>query len=181
MNRPLGVTLLAILHVLQAILAFIIGLLLVTLGSFLPRFLIHFPRLARHTGLFEVVGGILVIVALLYLCLSYGLWSGKGWAWTISLILAGLGIVLSLVALIVRGGLGVVIALILGAVIIYYLTRENVKAFFGKTQSSHTFPSVSQPTSHQQSTEASSKFCVNCGAPLTSGVKFCSRCGSRLS
>jgi len=183
MNRPFGVTLLALLHVLQAILAFIIGLVLVALGTFLPRFLTQFPRLARHTGLFEIIGAIAIIVASLYLLLSYGLWTGKGWAWTISLILAGLGIILSLVTLILRGGVGGVIALILDAVIIYYLTRVNVKAFFGKTQPPDTFPSASQSISHQQSTEASiaPKFCVNCGAPLTADVKFCSHCGSKLS
>ena len=182
MSRPLGVTLLAILHVLQAILAFIVGLVLVTVGAFLPRFLVRMPRLFRYTGLVEVIGGVVIMVALLYLLLSYGLWSGKGWAWTVSLILAGLGIVFSLTALIVRGGLGAIITLILDAVIIYYLTRINVKAFFGKAQIP-TYGPIPQPTSQPQSMNASGppRFCANCGAPVIAGVKFCSHCGSKLS
>jgi len=182
MNRPLGVTLLAILHVLQAIVAFVVGFALVAVGAFLPRFLFRMPRLFRYTGLVEVIGGIVIIVALLYLLLSYGLWSGKAWAWTVSLIFAGLGVILSLIALIVRGGLGAVVGLILDVMIIYYLTRINVKAFFGKAQFS-TYASILQPTSLPQPMHASDapRFCVNCGAPVTADVKFCSHCGSKLA
>ena len=131
-TRPLGVTLLAILHVLQAVLALIIGLVLVTLGAYLLPFLTRMPRFARHPGLLGVIGGIAIVVALLYLLMSYGLWTGKGWALTISLILAGLGVIISLIGLIARGAVGSVITLILDAVIIYYLTRNNVKSFSEK-------------------------------------------------
>ena len=179
MNRPLGVTLLAILHALQAILALLVGFVLTTVGTLLPRFLVRMPRL--FSGVVEVIGGILIIVGLLYLLLSYGLWSGKGWAWTVSLILAGLGIIFSLIAVIVRGGLGGAIPLILDAIILYYLTRTNVKTFFGKAQISAPAPTP-QPSFQAQPINASgaAKFCANCGAPLTAGVKFCSYCGSKI-
>jgi len=181
MDRPLGVTLLALLHVLQAILALTIGIVLATVGAYLMPFMGHMPRLARHPGLFAVIGGVAIIVGVLYLLLSYGLWTGKGWAWTISMVLAILGIILSLVGLIVRGGVGAVITLILDAVIIYYLTRVNVKAFFGKAQLP-SFPSVSQPNPPPSTnTTEVPKFCANCGAPVTAGVKFCSYCGSKLA
>ena len=176
-NRPLGVTLLAILHVLQAILALIVGFALIAAGALLPRFLVRMPHVFRHAGLVEVIGGIAIIVALLYLILSYGLWSGKGWAWAVSLILAGLGIIFSLIALIVRGALGGVIALILDAVIIYYLTRSNVKAFFGKAQLS-TYAPVAQPISKAS---GAPRFCANCGAPVAADVNFCAHCGSKLA
>jgi len=182
MNRPLGVTLLAILHVLQAILALIIGLVLVALGTYLIPFLVRMPRFARHPGLLGVIGGIAIGMALLYLLLSYGLWTGKSWAWTISLILAGLGIIMSLVGLIARGAVGAIIALILNAVIIYYLTRINVKAYFGKAQPL-TYPSISQPNQQPPPMNNSDtpRFCANCGAPAAMGVKFCSYCGSKLA
>jgi len=181
-TRPLGVRLLAILHVLQAVLALIIGLVLVTLGAYLLPFLTRMPRFARHPGLLGVIGGIAIVVALLYLLMSYGLWTGKGWAWTISLILAGLGVIISLVGLIARGAVGSVITLILDAVIIYYLTRNNVKIFFGKAQSSAS-SSTSQTNAQPAPVKASgdAKFCVNCGAPVTTGVKTCSYCGSKLA
>jgi len=180
MNRPLGVTLLAILHVLQAILALIIGLVLIALGAYLLPFLVGMPRFARHPGLLGIIGGIAIVMALLYLLLSYGLWTGKGWAWTISLILAGLGIIISLVGLILRSAVGAIITLILDALIIYYLTRINVKAYFGKAQPL-AYPSTSQPNQQppQMNNSDTPKFCVNCGAPAATGVKFCSYCGSQ--
>jgi hypothetical protein len=76
--RPLGVTLLALLHVLQAVLLFVGGLALLVLGEFVRRGLFRFPNLFR--GLLSVIGAVLFIIALLYLVLAYGLWTGKGWA-----------------------------------------------------------------------------------------------------
>ena len=180
MNRPLGVTLLAILHVVQAVLALFVGVVLVALGALLPRFFIRIPR--RLGGVVEVIGVIILVVAFLYLVLAYGLWSGKSWAWIVSLILAGLGIIFSLLALLVRGWLAI-LALILDAVIIYYLLQPKVKAFFGEAKITPSAPPpvTSIPTQPQPMNTTGAKFCPNCGAPLISDTKFCSHCGNKLS
>jgi uncharacterized membrane protein (DUF2068 family) len=60
--------------------------------------------------------------------MAYGLWNGKRWAWTITLIISGIGIILGIASIAV----GNVFQIIINGVIIYYLYRPNVKAFFGK-------------------------------------------------
>jgi phage-related protein len=57
-----------------------------------------------------------------------------GWAWILSLIFAVLGIIGSVISL-ARGGLGPIVTFVLDVVIIFYLTRPNVKAFFGESKS----------------------------------------------
>ena len=171
---------LAALHVLQAILLFVVGLALLAVRAVMPRMMLHYPRL--FGGLLPVIGGVLIVVALLDVVFAWGLWSGKGWAWILTSIFAVLGILFSLVSLI-RGGLGSIIILIIDIVIIYYLTRPNVKAFFGEAKTSTSTP-IPAPTMLAQppttSTSGNNKFCSNCGAPVTSDEKFCAHCGAKL-
>ena len=177
-SRPFGITLLAGLHVLVAILYILGGIALIALGAFVRR---GFFGTHRHLGGFaSLIGVIVIIVAVLYLALAWGLWVGKGWAWAISLVLAGLGIIISLVSLI-TGAFWTVIVLILDVIIIYYLLTPHVRAFFGeyKVTAPPQTPSQSvQPTSQPS---ISDRFCPNCGAPLEGSEKFCSHCGKPVS
>jgi hypothetical protein len=126
-----------------------------------------------------LIGGVLFVIGILDLGLAYGLWTGKGWAWIISLILAILGIIGSLFSL-ARGGFGAVVILILDAIILYYLTRPNVKAFFGESKK---IVPTAQPSPTVQTAPAAPSMagnCKNCGAPVKSGEKFCSHCGAQV-
>jgi hypothetical protein len=69
----------------------------------------------------------LLILGLISFLLAYGLWTGKGWAWTLTFIFSIIGMLLGLVSL----PFGIIIILI-DVLILYYLTRPHVKAFFGK-------------------------------------------------
>jgi hypothetical protein len=69
------------------------------------------------------------IAGVLSFVLGYGLWKGRGWAWTWTLIFSILGLIVSIVGIAV--GIGI-IGVVIYAIIIYYLTRARVKAFFGK-------------------------------------------------
>lgn len=175
-TRPTGVTILAVLHVLQAILLSLGGLALLAMGFLLSRLLLRFPNLLR--GLLPVIGAGLIVIALLDVVLAYGLWTGKGWAWIISLILAALGILFSLASLAFRGA-GGVITLIINAVIVYYLTRPNVKAFFGEGPKA-TVQTQAQQVPPAAATATGSKYCSNCGAPATPAEQFCAHCGTKL-
>jgi hypothetical protein len=139
--------------------------------------ILRFPNLLR--GLLPVIGTILIIVALLDAVLAYGLWSGRGWAWILSLILAAVGILFSLISLVFRGGVGGLVTLIIDAVIVYYLTRPNVKAFFGEIPL--PAPAPPRPIQPPYSTGTDSRYCPSCGAPATTGEKFCSHCGTILA
>jgi uncharacterized membrane protein HdeD (DUF308 family) len=63
-HRPLGVTVIAILTIIGGIIFLASGLILLILG----------------------IGIILLALGIAYLVMAYGLWKGKGWAWTITLI-----------------------------------------------------------------------------------------------
>lgn len=108
-NRPLGVTLVAILTGIGGLIFLSSGLLLLIVG----------------------LGIILLALGIAYLAMAYGLWNGRGWAWTITLILSVIGIIVD-IASIVYGNVAAIVSLIIHAVVIYYLYRPNVRTFFGK-------------------------------------------------
>jgi hypothetical protein len=128
MERPFGVTILAVLTVINALVSFglsaLVGVIFGWVGALVPGVFGGF--LAAIAIIFSIVA---VAFGLIYLLLAWGLWSGKGWAWTITLILTVLSLIGSLVT--AASGLGIV-SLIIDVLILYYLTRPHVKAFFGK-------------------------------------------------
>ncbi|MDN5847344.1 MAG: hypothetical protein L0H53_13845 [Candidatus Nitrosocosmicus sp.] len=110
-NRPLGVTIIAILAILGGIGSLVGGIVLVAIIPFL--------------------GAALIIIGLAYFGVAYGLWQGLKWAWIITLIVTVVAFISGLGSIIV-GNVGAVIPVIINAIIIYYLFRPNVKAYFGK-------------------------------------------------
>src|SRR5260370_28366262 len=80
------------------------------------------------------MGAILLIIGILELVYGIGFFGGKGWAWTLAMIGSILQIVFGIVS-IVFGSVGSVLGLIISILILYYLTRPHVKAFFGKKPS----------------------------------------------
>ena len=109
-HRPLGVTIIAVLLVIAGIISFVGGLILLII----------------------LVGIVFLALGIAYFVMAYGLWKGRGWAWTISLIISGIGIVMGIVYIIQDPFGGGIVNIIINGVIIYYLNRPNVKAFFGK-------------------------------------------------
>jgi hypothetical protein len=79
------------------------------------------------------IGGVLIAVGIGYLVVSYGLLKGKGWAWSVTLILSFIGIVICIVS-IVAGNFFAIINLIINIWIIWYLYKSHVKVFFGKSE-----------------------------------------------
>ena len=110
--RPLGVTIISILTAIGGIVFLASGAVLLVVG----------------------IGIILLALGIAYFVMAYGLWTGKRWAWTITLILSVIGIIVA-IASIVAGNVGAIISIIIHGVVIYYLYRPNVKAFFGKQSS----------------------------------------------
>jgi uncharacterized membrane protein HdeD (DUF308 family) len=90
-------------------------------AAVLPEFSVYFIGIAS----------ILIAIGIAYLVVSYGLMKGRGWAWSVTLILSYIGIVFSIVA-IVSGNLASIPQLIISIIIVYFLYRPHSKAFFGK-------------------------------------------------
>ena len=88
-------------------------------------------------GIGIAIGGVLLAIAIAYLVVAYGLLKGFGWSWTFAVILSIISIVLNAVSVAV-GNFYSIISIIISGLILYYLYRPHVKAFFGKGVSGYT-------------------------------------------
>lgn len=77
------------------------------------------------------IGGILLALAIVSFVVAYGLLKGLGWAWTVTVILSIISIVLNAIS-IAAGNISSIISIIISGIILYYLYRPHVKAYFGK-------------------------------------------------
>jgi len=133
-HRPLGVTIIAILTIIGGI-----GFLASGIAAVVAA-----PFLSDTEGLSAGIGAVLIALGIAYFVMAYGLWKGKGWAWTITLVLSFIGIAFG-IASIITGNIGAVFHLIINIIVVYYLYRPNVKAFFGKSVSYSSSTSDSAP------------------------------------
>lgn len=165
MERPLGVTVIAILVVIGGVMSLFGGISLVIVGALLSTSFTDVSTSSPFIGsLFGVLsaglGAVLLIVGIGYIIMSYGLLKGKGWAWTITIILTLIGIAINIISAITGGVsnmstinnmngasnsfaygiIGSVIGIAISVAIIYYLYRPRVKLFFGKTSSKISTP-----------------------------------------
>ena len=108
-HRPLGVTIIAILAIISGISSLAAGAVTLIFG----------------------IGIVLLAIGIAYLVVAYCLWIGRDWAWMVTLILSVISIISS-IATIATGHVEAIISVIIPAVVIYYLYRPNVKAYFGK-------------------------------------------------
>ena len=77
------------------------------------------------------VGSTLLILGVISLIVAYGLFKAKKWAWTINVALSIITIAIGVVS-IVTGNIGSIASIAISGVILYYLYRPHVKAYFGK-------------------------------------------------
>ncbi len=101
-KRPLGVTILTILMVISGISHLV--------NSFNP---------------------VTIALAIAWFVLAWGLFTGKGWAWIITVIVAIISIIFSIISIVI-GSYGGIASLIIAAIILYYLNRSEVKSYFGR-------------------------------------------------
>jgi hypothetical protein len=111
LSCPDGVTVIGILSILAGI------------GTFI---------LAAIAG---AIGVILIPISIVHFVVAYGLLKGRPWAWTLTVIISIIAIVLNVLTIAILSILSI-ISIIFEAIILYYLYRPHVKAYFGKTVSS---------------------------------------------
>lgn len=83
-------------------------------------------------GIGIAFGIVLLAIAIVSFVVAYGLLKGKGWAWTVSIILSIISIVWNAITLVTAANYGGIISIIISGIILYYLFRPHVKAYFGK-------------------------------------------------
>ena len=93
-------------------------------------------------GLGIAFGVVLVAIAIVSFVVAYGLLKGKGWAWTLSIILSIISIVWNAITIATAANFGGIISIIISGVILYYLFRPHVKAYFGKAARTDASPAA---------------------------------------
>jgi hypothetical protein len=155
-SRPTGVTIIAILNIIGGIIMLFGAITLIAIGAILPTL----PQTTfNQSGLQgnltagqvpvpppsvppmvsqSLLGGIgvasgivLLAIAIVSFVVAYGLLKGLGWAWTVTVILSIVSIVFNAIS-IATGNIAAIISIIISGIIIYYLYRPHVKAYFGK-------------------------------------------------
>lgn len=131
MNRPTGVTVIAVLYYIGAAFFICIGLAFLLGGGMMAT------MIADRTGLSRaVIGGMGIAIFIVMLCFAalhavvgWGLMALKEWARIVAIVLAGLGALGGLFALIRISPLGL-LRLALSGWMIWYLLQPHVVAAF---------------------------------------------------
>lgn len=148
-KRPIGVTIIAILIIIGGIVLLIGGLTLIGLGAFLSMGTTETIQPGANStdvaeiaalGMLPIIMGIIMLIlGIAYLVVSYGLLKGKGWAWAITVIVTIIGLIMQIISAIVIGSItssvvtglaSHIIGIIISGIIIFYMFRPHVKAFF---------------------------------------------------
>lgn len=156
-NRPLGVTIIAILRIIGGIILLLGGIGLVTIAPFVGQLNVNTTSSTTDNGVpvtsngaginlsnnntsflffaafIGVIGSILIVLGIASFVVAWGLLKGKGWAWTVTIIITIISLVFNALS-IVSGNIGAIVGIIIDGVIIYYLYRPNVKSHFGRVR-----------------------------------------------
>jgi len=124
-KRLTGVTILAILNVIIGIADFTNIATILGVNSLIS---IIGGTLLDLAAVAQIIEGVLVLQGIVLFVVAYGFLGGKSWGWTLGLIFGVWDIIMGLILL--PAG---VIRIIYGLIVIYYLMRPPVKAFFGPT------------------------------------------------
>jgi uncharacterized membrane protein (DUF2068 family) len=126
MNRPLGITLIAILAVINGLLGLCLPGIVIIGGGIGALF-------SGGLGLIVVCGGLLLAAGpLLWLIVAYGAWNLRPWAWWLGMIATGVTVVG--VVINILNGVGILQALAsapLSIVIFIYLLLPDTRRAFG--------------------------------------------------
>ncbi len=119
-DRPVLISVIAILYFVFGILMLLGGIGIVGLGAAIPGLIV--PG--------GVLGGGLALAGIISLIIAGGFWNGWKAIWYLAVIFGILEIIVSLV-MIFTGNMSAILALIIEALLLYYIFRPKVKEFFG--------------------------------------------------
>jgi hypothetical protein len=128
LNRPIGVTVIAIVAALNGI--------VLTLAGVSNLLNLKFPLLGelqvQSTGIAALIAG------LIWLLLMWGFWSGGSWARMLGVIWSGLSVALGVWIIVTHlSTIGAVLVPVLSSILVplivfWYLRTPSVKAFFAR-------------------------------------------------
>jgi hypothetical protein len=128
MQRPTGITVLAILAAIGGVFGILGGLALIGVGTVVASS-------SGLGGLAAILGLIALAYGILSLVLAYGFWTLQPWAWTLGVGLEVAGIVINVLQYINNTSAlgGTIFSIAINAIVLWYLYQPNVKAAFGRT------------------------------------------------
>jgi uncharacterized membrane protein (DUF2068 family) len=92
--------------------------------------------LAQGSGsILTVLGAVLIPLGIASLVVAYGLFKAKSWAWFVAVVLSIIGVVVNVISLVTAnmGAItGALVGIAINAIVLYYLSRRNVRQYFGK-------------------------------------------------
>ena len=129
-TRPFGVALIAILVAIEAILQILGALGLFGISS-LGFFAAATVLPAAALFMFAIV---ILVVGLVELAVSCGLWAMEKWAWVVTLIVLWIDIIFDLLSGIIgsQSWSAVLISLILPVIVLIYLNMPKIREHFSK-------------------------------------------------
>lgn len=154
-HRPTGVTILGILFVIAGAFTLLAGIATLVAIPFVanvnpsiignnelqfsgqqPLTLGEQTTLAQGSGsILTALGAVLIPLGIASLVIAYGLFKGKRWSWTAAVVLSAMGVVINVISL-VTANMGAITGALFGiainAIVLYYLSRGNVRQYFGK-------------------------------------------------
>jgi len=126
-ERPLGISALAVLSIIGGVLALVAGAE-VLWGASAP----HVYGYGPLTGPVVTVSGALIsLIGIFFLVESWGMWSARGWAWTLGIITGAIAVISSAFQ-IMLGDLASVLGLLIDLYILWYLWQPHVRKYFGR-------------------------------------------------
>lgn len=135
-ERPTGVTILAVLALIGGLLNLFFGGFEALMGPMVGEQMVEQTgdaSTAAFGGAMAIMGIGLLIVGVLQLVVAFGLFTLKGWAWMLAVVLQVIAVIINALKLGGENMLPAAIAILISAGILYYLFRPNVKQAFGRS------------------------------------------------
>ncbi len=130
-NRPTGISVLAVLTVLGSLAGLYNGSLYLSGGEYLTSL-----GVTGYDLFFYAEGVVGIVFAIWGLLVGYSFWTAKPWGWTSGVAYTIVGLVngVIIVAVLPYGNVvaGIAIGFIIDLIVLVYLFRGNVKAYFGR-------------------------------------------------
>jgi uncharacterized membrane protein (DUF2068 family) len=165
-NRPTGVTILGVLFVIAGAFSLLGGIATLVAVPFVsnvnpnvindelqlngqqqpPLTSSEQTALAQGSGsILTALGALLIPLGIASLVVAYGLFKAKRWAWYAAVVLSIIGLVVNIISLVTSnmGAIaGALVGIAINGIVLFYLSRRNVKEYFGKVATAKESPST---------------------------------------
>jgi hypothetical protein len=145
-HRPTGLTIMALLFIIAGAFTLLAGI--TTLEAALAQ--ASGPILTDLEALFIPLG--IEILCIASFVVALGLFTVKSWwVWLVAVVLSTIGLVVNVVSIVVPNMFtiaitGALVGIAINAIILYYLSRKNVRQYFGNKASARESSSSSTTT-----------------------------------